>query len=206
LAVLFVAAWSMAATPEQIETAIQRTKEYIYSQQQPDGTWENKPRDPTDKGNMHEGGQRGGRTALAVYSLLAAGECPQDPRLKRAIDFLRTEQMVGVYAVGLRSQVWYFLPPTNEVKSLMVRDARFLIRHFPFDLARLRRRAVFRHCTALPPLRLPRFRGIFGLPGRRRTLALGSKVAFRARFSCWAHGIPLEYHDADHFEGIVESW
>lgn len=79
-------------------------------------------------------------------------------------------------------------------------------RHFPFDLARLRRRAVFRHCTALPPLRLPRFRGIFGLPGRRRTLALGSKVAFRARFSCWAHGIPLEYHDADHFEGIVESW
>lgn len=81
-----------------------------------------------------------------------------------------------------------------------------LSRHFPFDLARLRRRAVFRHCTALPPLRLPRFRGIFGLPGRRRTLALGSKVAFRARFSCWAHGIPLEYHDADHFEGIVESW
>src|SRR5690606_36252602 len=106
---------------------IQRTKEYIYSQQQPDGTWENKPRDPTDKGNMHEGGQRGGRTALAVYSLLAAGECPQDPRLKRAIDYLRTQQMVGVYAVGLRSQVWYFLPPTNEVKSLMVRDARFLM-------------------------------------------------------------------------------
>src|SRR5687767_10474463 len=90
-----------AATPAQVEKAIKDAVDFLYKKQDKEGTWE--PEDP--KVNRHH--QDGGWTAIAVYALLAAGESPQDPKVKKAIDYLLKQEMKGVYAVGIRLNVWH---------------------------------------------------------------------------------------------------
>src|SRR5947208_16599414 len=69
-----------AASPEFIDSTISLSKKWIYKQQAEDN-WEK----PIDK----HGDQKTGQTALAVYALLTAGESPQDPRIVKAVDYLR---------------------------------------------------------------------------------------------------------------------
>ena len=55
-------------------------------------------------------------------------------------------------------------------------------RHFPLDLARLRRRTVLHYCTsATPRCTYPVFE-FFWSSGRMRDVRLGAKEAFRPRF------------------------
>ena len=111
----------------KVDTSIDKAVAWIYSQQQPDGTWEKTPKpDPDGKDFELDGGQYGGPTALAVYSLLIAGEKPTDPRITKAVDFLKKANMKGVYALAMRCQVWLYLPPTKDIKAAMTRDARAL--------------------------------------------------------------------------------
>ncbi|MEA2734139.1 MAG: hypothetical protein QOE14_590, partial [Humisphaera sp.] len=124
-AVMFVVALSLcsrasAATAQEIQQAIDRAKAYLYKQQLPDHTWE--------YAFDGHGGQKSGQTALAVYALLCAGESPQDPRLAPALEYLRKSPTTGVYALGIRCQIWLLLPPTAEVRGAMNRDANVLIR------------------------------------------------------------------------------
>ena len=132
----FLAAWvvvwflcpiaARAATPQEVDATVKRAVDWLYSQQK-DGTWERKPaRDPALKGQDVAGGQWGGETALATYALLAAGESPQDERLAKAIEFLKKAELVGVYALALRAQVYLLLPSTPELKGLVVKDANTL--------------------------------------------------------------------------------
>jgi len=124
-----VAAPASAATPEQIDAALAKAKAWLYKAQKPDGTWEQSDAPQANQvANSQTGGQWGGRTAIATYALLAAGESPQDPRLAKAIEFLKKADIRGTYALALRAQVWYFLPHTTEVKQLMARDANLLMR------------------------------------------------------------------------------
>jgi hypothetical protein len=125
---------SHAATPKQINDAIDRAKEYLYAQQQSDGTWELVPVaeevPPSAKLGIKQSakaGQWGGRTAIVVDALLSAGENPQDEHLTKAIEFLKHAKIEGVYALGLRCQVWLLLPQTPEVKQHMAADARTLV-------------------------------------------------------------------------------
>src|SRR5687768_6425697 len=91
-----------AATNEQIKQTIEKAKAYLYSQQQEDKTWEAR--------YSVSGDQKTGYTALAVYALLAAGESRQDPRLVPAIAYLKKTDTTGVYALGMRCQLWLMLP------------------------------------------------------------------------------------------------
>src|SRR5207302_1425895 len=85
---------SPAATPEQVETALQKAKAYLYTQQNPQGTWD-KRSDPPDaamrkaKGFNYsiDGGQWGGMTALVTYALVAAGDSAQSDKLIPAVNF-----------------------------------------------------------------------------------------------------------------------
>ena len=119
-----------AASPQQVRDAIKRGVEFLYRQQQPNGKqWENedKPAPITDANRYTvNGGQWGGRTALCTYALLASGEDPRDPRLSKAIAWLRKADLVGNYALGIRAQVWTFLPPTDENRAAIRRDAGLL--------------------------------------------------------------------------------
>lgn len=118
-------------TPEAVESSIARGVAYLYSKQKPDGTWEERAtapwREEKINGSQTDSGQWGGLTAMSAYALLVAGESPQDPRLTKAIEFLKTADIRGVYALGFRGQIWQYLPRTAEVRSLAKRDADILL-------------------------------------------------------------------------------
>jgi len=125
---LSVAGPAPALNPQQAEQAIKRGVEWLYSRQQ-NGNWEEVPLpDPDGKDWETRGRQWGGRTAIATYALLAAGQDPKDPRLQKALEFLKESNITGTYAIGMRSQVWQFLPrETPERRALIQRDARLLM-------------------------------------------------------------------------------
>ena len=119
-----------AATPAEVEAAIAKGKQFLYNLQRPEGRWEP---DAKRQGNNHhdhpkmQGSAWGGFTACATYALLAAGENPQDPRVQKAVHFLKTADITGVYAIGMRCLVWQQLPQSAEVRVLAKRDAEQLI-------------------------------------------------------------------------------
>lgn len=121
-----------AATSQEVSAALEKAKAYLYSQQK-NGIWEESPTQPPDAVMIAEkqsvkGGQWTGQTALAVYALLAAGEKPQSKQLAPAIEFLKKNPSAGVYALGLRMQVWLELPRTPDVMQAAKRDADMLLR------------------------------------------------------------------------------
>jgi hypothetical protein len=129
LATLFIVAGGAApATPQKVDEAIKKGVAYLYSKQNKDGNWETiQKRDPSTKPYSTEGGQWGGKTAIVTYALLACDESPQDPRIAKAVEWLRKAELVGTYAVSLRAQVWNNLPKTPENKQAMQRDAKLLL-------------------------------------------------------------------------------
>ena len=120
------------ATPKRIDDAIAAAKAYIYSQQHDGGGWE---KDATRVGTDHasyaqmQGDTFGGYTALATYALLASGESPNDPRIRSAIEFLKTADIVGIYAIAMRCQVWNLIPHDSpQIRAMIQRDASALLR------------------------------------------------------------------------------
>lgn len=114
-----------AVTPAEVDKAIEIAKDFLYSHQK-NGTWETTALPEGDKPASTEGGQWGGLTSIATYALLAAGESPQSSKLRPAIEFLKKADIKGIYALGLRLQVWHFLPK-EEARPLIDHDARLLL-------------------------------------------------------------------------------
>ncbi len=141
---LMVSAWlavtaagiAQAASAEQIESSLRKGVDYLYKQQTKTGHWElteartgpgeNSNFKDNDAGQDTGAAQWTGRTALAVDALLASGEKPQDPRIQQAVDFLLKNDSKGVYALGLRCQVWMLMPQTAPIKAAMLKDANVL--------------------------------------------------------------------------------
>jgi hypothetical protein len=86
----------------RIDASIQRAVNYLYSVQK-DGLWEIAPAKGPYAANI---GHYGGLTAIATYALLAAGESPHDPKLVKAVDFLKQLQTKDAYVLGMRAQIW----------------------------------------------------------------------------------------------------
>jgi len=117
-----------AATNAQVQDAIDRATAYLFSQQNPSGTWETGTAPDAGKPVYDTaGGQWGGLTALATYALLADGQNPHDQRLATAIRFLQNADMRGVYALGLRAQVWNYFPNEPWLHTALQRDGRLLL-------------------------------------------------------------------------------
>jgi hypothetical protein len=132
LTLVLICRSARAASPEQVQFAIDRARAFLYSQRNSDGNWEDSPKPLSDKTPYDPaGGQWGGLSALATYSLLAAGESPRDPRLVAAIRFLETADVRGIYALGLRAQIWGYLPMSPLVHAAIERDGRLLLRTTP---------------------------------------------------------------------------
>ncbi|MDB5320148.1 MAG: hypothetical protein JWN40_1779 [Phycisphaerales bacterium] len=123
LTLSLIAPVTRAAAPGEVDKAIDKAKAYLYAQQK-NGTWE-----IAAEGDMSpKGRHRGGLTALVTYALVASGENPQDPRLLKALDFLKTADIPSAYALGCRAQLWNLLPPSKEVRRLAQADAERLIK------------------------------------------------------------------------------
>lgn len=119
---------SIAATPEQIDLAIERAKAHVYARQNPAGNWEIVETARNDVQPYEPAGlQFGGLTAIAVTSLLATGEKPNDPKLARAIQFLKTAPINGVYALAMRQQVWPYLRNDRDTLQYAKRDAKLMM-------------------------------------------------------------------------------
>ncbi|CAN5375196.1 DUF4159 domain-containing protein [soil metagenome] len=108
-----------AATPEEVDDAIKKAIDVLYSTQKGDN-WENGA--GGDK-------QETGLTALVVYGLLAAGEKPQTPKIAAAIEYLKKNPTKGIYALGLRAQVWNLIPHDKDesVRNAIKGDAVLLL-------------------------------------------------------------------------------
>jgi hypothetical protein len=120
---------SAAVEPEKVDDAVKRGVAWLYSQQKPTGQWEN---DLKRNGTGHDwvemqGVSYGGYTALCVFALLEAGEKPGDPRLEKAVAFLRTCDMFSTYAVGLRAMAFSKLPQNAENRAVLQKDAERLL-------------------------------------------------------------------------------
>jgi hypothetical protein len=119
---------SPAATIAQIDLALEKARQFIYSRQNKEGNWESVSA-PERIGNWQkgsvDGAQWGGLTAMAVYALVASGESPADPRLARALTFLRNAHLVGTYALAMRCEAWSVLPqdPVNRLRAKADADA-----------------------------------------------------------------------------------
>src|SRR5687768_15018856 len=93
LAALLVPRPATAATPAEVEKALEQAKAFLYSKQK-NGNWEKaQTRTKSTDGQDVTGSQFGGLTALAVLALLSAGENPQDERLAPAVEFLKKADM-----------------------------------------------------------------------------------------------------------------
>lgn len=106
-----------AASDEQVQSAMNKAKDYLYKIQQPNGLWE--------FGGLEHDAQ-GGLTAIATYSLLAAGESPSSTKLTQALAYLKKLNSGNVYVLGVRAQIWAFLGQTLDVKALEAEDAEHL--------------------------------------------------------------------------------
>lgn len=126
----FAAPARAALDPDRIDSAIAKAKAFIYQNQLIDGRWEKDPFriGEDDNWGKMQGSTYGGYTALCTYALLAAGESPNDKRIKAAVNFLKHVELIGVYAIAMRLQVWLLVPhESSEMKALIHKDADFLL-------------------------------------------------------------------------------
>ena len=137
LLVLLTAATVRAAPafdPAAVDASIENAKAYLYAEQNEAGTWENVPA-PQNPAGQSAGlaaqdtdvGQWGGRTSLALYALLAAGEKPTEPRLQKAVEFVKTQPITGTYAVGVKMLALSYLPIDGDVKRSASAGAQVLL-------------------------------------------------------------------------------
>ncbi len=116
-----------AATGKQIDDAIKKGKQWLYSQQNANGNWEYTPQPTNGIGSDVNSGQWGGLTAIATYALLASGETRNDPRIDKAVSFLENADIKGTYAIALRCQVWALLGNDKEMAPYLRRDSELLL-------------------------------------------------------------------------------
>ena len=107
-----------AVDPVKLNMSTEKARKWILASQK-DGNWEGlKTGDLT---------QVTGWTALAVDALLASGVRSDDPAIIPAIKYLQNTDTNGVYALGLRMQVWERLPASAAVHQAAVKDAYKLL-------------------------------------------------------------------------------
>jgi hypothetical protein len=130
-----------AATDEQVQSSIAKATDYLLFKQHK-GTWESKSTPPTEElvkksPTTFSGGQWAENTSLATWALLAAGRSPQDDRLIPAIQFLQTTPTWGTYALGAKTQIYPFLPPSDAVRRQAEGDLQKLLdAQFDFGAAK----------------------------------------------------------------------
>src|SRR5688572_23643810 len=114
-------------TNDPVGLSVRRAVEFLYSQQK-NGNWEEAPRRQGDDAASTAGAQWGGISAMVTYALLAAGESPQDPRMKQTIDWLVKNEIIGTYAMGMKLQIWNYMEHlSEEQKQSLRKDATLLM-------------------------------------------------------------------------------
>ena len=109
---------AVTVSDDEVELAIQRAVEFLWSAQQADGQWQDPRFDQL---------YPGGLTALAAFSLRTAGTRISDPRLHKAVVYLleHEDEIQTVYARAFRLMLWVALDP-RKYRTPLRADVRFL--------------------------------------------------------------------------------
>ncbi|MEM6560313.1 MAG: DUF4159 domain-containing protein [Planctomycetota bacterium] len=118
---------AFGADPAKVDTAIAKGVKWLYARQSNDGRIGDVPNRTSNERFGTNGGQWGGLTALATYTLLAAGEDPQSAKVQKSVTWLTDAEIIGVYALGMRASVWPYMPETDQYKQAALKDAQLLI-------------------------------------------------------------------------------
>ena len=99
---------------EQVRNAIRRGRDFLKSQQKPDGSW-----------TSHQI-YIGGVTSLITLALLNSGEDLDSPVIQKALDFLRSiDQPKMVYSAALQTMVFCAAEPDKD-RPLILRNVQWL--------------------------------------------------------------------------------
>src|SRR4051812_17371691 len=82
---------ALAATPQEVDKAIKKGVEFLYSRQNDKGNWDttiSPGPNARKEASKPESGQFGGFSALAAYALLDAGESWKDKRVREAVEWI----------------------------------------------------------------------------------------------------------------------
>ena len=116
------ASQTLAASSAEVDKSLNKAKAFLYSRMK-NANWETvQKRDPAGARWDTNAGQWGGPTAISVYALLAMGEDPQSQPLAGSIKWLKSADIIGVYALSMRCQVWLMLPRSDETRKLARAD------------------------------------------------------------------------------------
>ncbi|MGA2499053.1 MAG: DUF4159 domain-containing protein [Tepidisphaeraceae bacterium] len=119
LAGFLAAAGAASAQPSsaEVDASIKRAVEWLKGRFDGNGAI---------PGKVGAQSQEGGHDAIVVYTLLAAGESPQDPQMRAAINHLKGLDIKGTYALGMRAQIWQYLPRNQDSREGVNRDGILL--------------------------------------------------------------------------------
>ncbi|MDY7010962.1 MAG: DUF4159 domain-containing protein [Planctomycetota bacterium] len=110
---------------QAVEKAIENAKAYLWSQ------WSDEHWPEEGKPGKRDGGAQernyGGVTSLCAYALLAAGESPQDSRMKKTLNWLAEVEIIGTYARALRANVWGMLGRRSQYRKMLEKDVEWLV-------------------------------------------------------------------------------
>ena len=103
-----------------VEQAIKTAIKFYWASQNAQGHW----------GAGGANGNNTGISALAIYSLLAAGVNPQDPRMQKALAWLAKNETKGTYALGLRCYAFHLAnkKTLGKYREPLKKDATILIK------------------------------------------------------------------------------
>ena len=106
LLLFFPSGNARAVTREEVERAIRDGVRYLKQEQQGEGSWEDANKQALT-----------GTTSLVTLALLTAGERPDSPAVRKALDFLRRfspEQLRSTYAIALQTMVFSAADPEGD--------------------------------------------------------------------------------------------
>jgi len=106
---------SFGVTDEEVGKTIKAMKQWLYSKQGADGSWEKFKNDR----------DADGYTAMATLALLVSGESMQHPKMKKALEYLRSVEMEGTYSVAVRAHIWSYLP--DSYLPMLKKDQEWLL-------------------------------------------------------------------------------
>jgi hypothetical protein len=125
LAVASPAAGDVAFSDQAVGNAIEKGAKFLWSRQNPDGSW----RDASGGLQIEGNDRQVGATALAAYALLAKGVKVTDPPMAKTLKWLEQQKTSWTYAVSLRAQAWMEAARQDQrYQRLLTNDARVLIR------------------------------------------------------------------------------
>lgn len=99
--------------PDDVRNALNLGIRYLHESQHPNGTW------------SEYIGQEGGITALCTLALLNAGDDPQEPHVKKALNYLRELRPERTYVVALQTMVLCRATPAAD-QAVIARNVRWL--------------------------------------------------------------------------------